>query len=178
MDSNAVLQDFALQDIAPQGAGAKDISDTKKRALRILGKRSFSEREMIKRLTGKGEDTEDAENTVRWLAEMGYIDDRNYAAQIVNHYAAKGYGQARIRDELSQRGIPRDMWDEQLSVLDETVQIDTAIEYLQKKYRSSELADRDNIRRATQALVRRGFSYDEAHSAVKRFLELCAEELE
>jgi len=145
------------------------IEDTKKRALRILGNRSFSEREMLKRLTGKGESQEDAEETVKWLVDLGYINDCDYATLIVRHYSAKGYGMARIRDELYKRGIPRDLWDEKLDELDDTDVGDAALEFLSKKLRGS--TDKDDLRRACDALVRRGFSYDEARSAVNRYLD-------
>jgi len=150
------------------------IDATKKRALRILGNRSFSEQEMLKRLTGKGESQDNAEETVRWLVELGYINDSAYAGLIVSHYSAKGYGGARIKDELYKRGIPRGLWDEQLSVLDEEDMSDCALEFLRKKLRGSE--DKDDLRRASAALVRRGYSYDDARVAMNRYLESLDEE--
>ena len=43
--------------------------------------------------------------TVAWLVGLGYINDREYAGMVVRHYAAKGYGARRVRDELRRRGI-------------------------------------------------------------------------
>ena len=150
-----------------------DLESTKKRALRILGSRNFSEQEMHKRLVGKGETEEDATETVRWLVELGYIDDSNYATLIVSHYTQKGYGESRVKEELYKRGIPRDLWDEKLAELEDAQTNDAALEFLGKKLRGSE--DKDDLRRAKEALVRRGFSYDEANAAVNRYLE-CREE--
>jgi len=146
------------------------LEKTKKRALRILGNRSFSEKEMLKRLTEKGETREDSEETVRWLVELGYINDNDYATLIIRHYSGKGYGIARIKDELYKRGIPRDLWDEKLAELDDVELSDTALEFLQKKLRGSD--DKDDIRRASAALVRRGYSYDDVKSTINRYLEL------
>ena len=146
-----------------------NLESTKKRALRILGNRNFSEQEMQKRLTSKGETQENAEETVKWLVELGYINDSDYAALIVRHYSAKGYGLSRIRDELYKRGIPRDLWDERLAEINETDMLDTAHEFLRKKLRGSN--DKNDLRRASDALVRRGFSYDDARAAVSRYLE-------
>ena len=145
------------------------IEETKKRALRMLGKRSFSEQEMQKRLVEKGESSENAEETVRWLVELGYINDFDYATLIVRHYSGKGYGVTRIKDELYKRGIPRDFWDEKLAELDDSELNDTALGFLQKKLRGS--TDKDDIRRASDALVRRGYSYNDAKTAVNRYLE-------
>jgi len=152
---------------------SKDISDTKKRALRMLAKRNFSESEMSKRLIEKGETQEDAEETVRWLTQLGYIDDSNYAALIVNHYAKRGYGKARIKEELYKRGIARDMRDEKLALIDENEGEYAALELLRKKLKGSE--DKDDLRRARDALVRRGFSYDDANSAISAYLSARSE---
>jgi len=146
-----------------------DPESTKKRALKILGNRSFSEQEMFKRLTGKGETEENAAEAVRWLVELGYINDHDYAVLIVRHYSAKGYGVARIRDELYKRGIPRDLWDEKLDEINEDEMEDAALAFLKKKLRGSD--DKDDLRRASDALVRRGYSYDDARAVVSRYLE-------
>jgi len=125
------------------------LEETKKRALRILGKRSFSEREMYERLVGKGETAENSEETVRWLVELGYINDSDYATLIVRHYFGKGYGAARIKDELYKRGVPRDYWDEKLSELDDCGQEDHAMDFIRKKMRGS--VNKDNLRRASNS---------------------------
>jgi len=147
----------------------QDLESTKKRALKILGNRNYSEQEMRKKLTGKGESEENAEEAVRWLVELGYIDDSNYAGQIVRHYTSKGYGEARVRAELFKRGIPRDLWDEKLAEIDDDETDDFALEFLRSKLRGSD--DKDDLRRASDALVRRGFSYDDARAAIGRYLE-------
>jgi len=145
------------------------LEDTKKRALKILGNRNFSEQGMLKRLTSKGESEENAAETVSWLVELGYINDSDYATLIVRHYASKGYGEARIRDELFRRGIPRVIWEEKLAEVDSTEVNDAAQEFLIKKLRGS--GDKDDLRRASDALVRRGYSFEDAAAAVKRYLE-------
>jgi len=145
-----------------------DLESTKKRALKILGNRNFSELEMFKRLTGKGETEENASETVQWLVELGYINDPDYATLIVRHYASKGYGIARIRDELYKRGIPRELWGEKLEEVNDDEMDDVAFEFLMKKLKGND--DKEDIRRASDALVRRGFSYEDARTAVNRYL--------
>ena len=146
-----------------------NIDSTKKRALKILGNRNYSEQEMFKRLTGKGETEENSAETVRWLVDLGYINDADYATLIVRHYTAKGYGVARIRDELYKRGITRDLQEEKLDEINDDVIDDAALEFLKKKLKGSD--DKDDLRRAKEALVRRGFSFDDARVAVNRYLE-------
>ena len=146
-----------------------NIEDTKKRALKILGSRNFSEQEMLKRLTGKGETEENSAEAVRWLVELGYINDSDYATLIVRHYSAKGYGVVRIRDELYKRGISRELQEEKLDEINDEEIGDAALEFLKKKLKGSE--DKDDLRRATEALARRGFSFDDARAAMNRYLE-------
>jgi len=135
--------------------------------MQILSKRDISAREMEKRLIEKGESSETARETVEWLVEIGYIDDSKYAAQIVRHYTAKGYGIHRVKDELYRRGISREIWDEALSELSGTD--DAAVAFLEKKLKGSR--DKDDLRRASDALCRRGFSYEEAKTAINKYLE-------
>ncbi|MDR2589671.1 MAG: recombination regulator RecX [Oscillospiraceae bacterium] len=146
-----------------------DTERIRKRALKILGNRNYSEQEMYKKLISKGEDSKISTETVEWLVELGYINDTNYADLIVNHYITRGYGEARIREELYKRGIPRDLWDEKLSIIDTTDVEDAAFEFLCKKLKGS--TDKDDIRRATDALVRRGYSYDNAKVSIRKYLE-------
>jgi len=147
----------------------KDKESIKKRALRILGSRNMSAGDMEQRLVSKGELPEDAAETVKWLEDMGAINDKEYASLIVRHYCAKGYGPARVRDELYKRKIPRELWDEALGEADNEDTADAALEFLNKKLRGS--TEKDDLRKAGDALIRRGFSYEESRTAVKKYTE-------
>ena len=143
------------------------LTSAKKRSLRILGSRNMSRREMTTRLVQKGEDAETARETAEWLASIGAINDEEYARMIVRHYEAKGYGIARIKDELYKRGIERDMWEAALEEFSGTD--DAAYSFLERKLRG-DVADKDEIRRATNALYRRGFSWGDINSALTRYI--------
>ena len=144
-----------------------DLSSAIACALRIIGKRSLSASDMEKRLIDKGETPLAAKQTVEWLEEIGAIDDNKYADEIVRHYYSKGYGMARIRDELFRRGISREIWED---ALDSISQMESgAQDYVEKKLKGS--CDKDELRKVTNALCRRGFSYEEAREAVKSYLE-------
>ena len=154
------------------------ISETNKqsksriRAVKILGNRSFSAREMEKRLVNKGDSPETAHDTVMWLERIGAVNDAEYAAAIVRYYTNKGYGPSRIRDELYRRGIPRDLWDDARECADNSDGGDAAEEYIIKKLKGS--TDKNDLRRAADALCRRGFNYEEARAAVNKYLESLA----
>ena len=135
------------------------------RALRIIGARPMSEKELRDRLCEKGESPEDAEETVEWLRGMRLLDDAEYAAMCVRHYAAKGYGPARIRNELFRRGVPRELWDDAFEELPEQ---DDEIDRLLRRKLRGDVSDRDALRKATDYLYRRGFRSEDIRAAVER----------
>jgi len=144
------------------------------RALRILGSRAMSRRELVRSLTDKGEDEAAAEAAAEWAESLGLIDDREYAMAVVRHYAAKGYGLMRIRGELSRRGIDRSLWDEALSQLPEEME-EAAYQALEAILKGAP-GDKAKLRRAGQALARRGFSWSEIQRALRRYTEEFGEE--
>lgn len=140
----------------------------RERALRLIGARPMSCRELYNKLTEKGEEPEDAESCVSWLLERHYLDDGQYAAMIVRHYSAKGYGIQRIKNELYRRGVPKSCWDgafEEMPDMDDRV-----YRLLCSKLKSGE-PDRAEMKKATDSLYRRGFSWNEIKAAVNRFQE-------
>lgn len=138
----------------------------KSKALALLNKRDYSRMELIRRLTEKGFEEKDATETVDRLVELHLINDENYAAMIVRHYAAKGFGAQRIREELRRRYIPRELWDDALAQLSGGDQGAYAV--LLAKLKTSDPTP-DELRRAGDAVRRRGFSWEDTRAAVERF---------
>ena len=136
------------------------------RALNILGSRSLSRREIKDRLMKKGETEERAEETAAWLESAGFVNDAEYAAQLVRHYAAKEYGQARIRDELYRRGVPKELWKEALALAPEP---DDALDRLVARRLSGKQPDKKELGRLSAHLMRRGFSWEDIRSALDRY---------
>ena len=147
----------------------KALQSAKSRALKILGNRQMSAQDMQKRLIQKGESEENTVMTIEWLERIGAINDVHFSHAICGHYSAKGYGVARIKDELFKRGIPRELWDEALAAIEKAEMDGAAAGFLRKKLRGSR--EKDDIRRAVDALCRRGFSYEDARLAVAKYLE-------
>ena len=145
---------------------AAALSRTKERAMRVISARAMSERELYDRLVEKGETEANAAAAVAWLLDLHFLNDADYAAGLVRRCAAKGYGPRRARDELYRHKVPRELWDEALAELPE--QDDTVDRLLRSRLRSAE-PDRAELKRATDALVRRGFSWEEIKEAVERF---------
>ena len=148
-------------------------SRCRQRALRIIGARAMSVKELTDRLKEKGESPENAEDAAQWLLDMRLLDDAQYAAMCVRHYAAKGYGPGKIRNELYLRGIARELWDEALEELPEQ---GDRIDALLRRKLKSDTPDRAELRKAADYLYRRGFGRDEIHAALARYSELSEED--
>ena len=92
---------------------------------------------------------------------------------LVRHYAGKGYGKARIREEMRRRGVDRELWDAALEELPD--QSETLDRLIQKKCRG-DLSDRREVKRVSDSLLRRGFSWSEVKEALRRYTELLEDE--
>lgn len=144
-------------------------SGTRTQAANIIASRPLSKQELTKRLLQKGSDADDAQAAVDWLEKLGAVNDEAYAASVARHYAARGYGAARVREELRRRGVERELWDDALEELPESGEtLDTLI---RKKCRGG-LDDPKEQRRICGALMRRGFSWSEIKTAIGRYTEI------
>lgn len=129
----------------------------KMRAVRIVSASSVSKRDLEQRLIHKGEDPEQAKEAVAWMADLNLLDDRRTAEQIVHRCISKGYGISRAKQALYEKRIPKEYWQEVLE--DYPDQTEAIVAFLRSRLGSS-WEDRD-LRRAMDALVRRGHSYSE-----------------
>ena len=153
---------------------AQSFASCKERAVRILTASGLSKKELQKRLVQKGESEEDAEAAVSWLEELHLIDDLETAKQLVRSAGLRGYGRARAKSILYEKGIPKDLWDEALARIPA---MDDAIDrFLAAKLRGR-TADEKTIKKTIDALLRRGFSYGEIRDALRRY-EADLEDLE
>ena len=140
----------------------------KARALKLLEGRDYGRAELAAKLVEKGEEPEAAEQAAERMAELGFVNDENYAGMVVRHYAAKGFGRQRIREELRRRRLPRELWDAALEELPD--QAETADRLLEARLHGK-APEGDELRRACAYLLRRGFSWDEVREAAARLSE-------
>lgn len=148
---------------------AAKTSSVKATAANIIGSRALSRSELQRRLVRKGADEADAQAAADWLEDIGAVDDAAYAAAVARDYGRRGYGPQRVREELRRRGISRELWDEALSQLPDSAAVLDAL--IRKKCRG-DLSDPREVKRLSDALLRRGFSWGEVRAAVSRYVEL------
>lgn len=149
-----------------QNAGKR--SESRVKAAQLASGRMLSRKELTDKLSRKGIDLDTAEEAADWLESLGAVDDAAYAGVIARHYAASGYGPGRVRQELQKRGVPRELWDDALSQLPDSA--DAIDRFLQKKL-SGRTPDRTALKKLSDTLLRRGFSWSDIRPALNRLGE-------
>ncbi len=147
---------------------AAGVSNTKAAAADLIGKRAMSRRDLERKLREKGASEAEARYAAEWLEAIGALNDAEYAAALVRHCAQLGYGPARVREKLYEKGVPRELWDEALEELPaDGGQVE---DFLRSKLRGR-IPDEKEKRRLTNALLRRGFPWGEVKAAWRRMGE-------
>lgn len=141
---------------------ASEQLSAKMRAVRIISATNVSKRDLESRLIRKGEKPADAKQAVGWLEDLALLDDEKTAQQIVTSCISKGYGCARAKQMLYEKRIPRELWEQALE--DYPDQQERISAFL--KSRLTDESDQREIKRAVDALLRRGHSY----GAIRRAL--------
>lgn len=160
-------------DLREELTAAARLGAVKEKALDLIALRPRSRKELIDKLTARPRDRdkeplatrEEAEEAAAWLEELGYVDDGAYAKSLSEHYAAKGYGPAKIRDEFYRRGVPREHWEEALAGLEDPAEDIDA--FLRRKLKGD--ADPKALKRAADALARRGYRWEDIKDGLRRY---------
>ena len=155
--------EFSEEEFAAFQSAASRMS-AKMRAVRTVAASSVSKAELERRLIYKGEDPAHAKEAVSWMEEMHLVDDRNTAEQIVHSCISKGYGLARAKQALYEKRIPKEYWEEALE--DYPDQEERILSFLQSRLDGE--SDQREIKRAVDALIRRGHSYRNIREALNQ----------
>lgn len=139
--------------------------ELKSKAIELLMRKPQSRKELGRKLLEWEASQEEAEAICDRLEELGYLNEVEYAGRIVRHYAAKGFGERKIRDELYRRGVPRELWEDALAQVEDNSEAIDA--FLEKKLKGSR--DPKEIKKASDALARRGFRWPEISDALRRY---------
>lgn len=169
------LLDFGLRsgdeldaDTLSRLRAAAGVSNVKASAADLIGKRAMSRRDLERKLQEKGATQAEARYAAEWLEAIGALDDGEYAALLVRHYSQMGYGPARVREKLREKGIPRELWEDALAAMPDPAEaIDV---FLQAKCRGA--LDQREKKRLSDALLRRGFAWADIRAGLARLEEI------
>ena len=143
----------------------------KMRAVRIVSASSVTKRDLEQRLVHKGEDPDQAKEAVPWMSDLNLLDDSRVAEQVVQRCISRGYGLQRAKQALYEKKVPKQYWEDALA--DYPDQLEKIVDFLRD--RLGEEYDERELKRAIDALMRRGHSYAVIRKALNR-LQLDQEE--
>ncbi len=147
-------------------------SGLKAKTLDLLSRKPQSRKELERKLQEWEASEEESAAICDRMEELGYLNDAAYAERVVRHYSAKGYGVKKLRDELYRRGVPRDLWDEALQQAEDPAD---AIDAFVEKKLAGKTPDRKELKKVSDALARRGYSWSEISAALDRYSAECEE---
>jgi regulatory protein len=149
--------------------------DIRAYALRLLGQRSYTTRNLRQKLLRKEFPAEETESLIERLAENGLLDDRKFALSFArSRLTTSSASPRRVRQLLMQKGINSAIADEAVAEVLVEEEIDTAAalkRVASKKFATMAGLERDVIRRRLSGfLARRGYDLDEIRSVVADLL--------
>lgn len=134
---------------------ASEALSARMRAVRIISASNVSKKDLESRLIHKGEKPSDAKQAVSWLEELNLLDDEKTAEQLVHSCISKGYGPAKAKQVLYEKRIPKELWEAALADYpDQSAHIASFL-----KTKIIDPSDQRMVKRAVDALLRRGHSY-------------------
>lgn len=138
-------------------------------ALRYLGVRLRSRRELCDYLKRKDCDETDIEVALDRLEELGLVDDLKFAeAWVRDRMAVRPRSKLRLSQELAAKGVARDVVDSALGGVESTQELDTLKALIERKNRSGGYSDE---RKLLAYLQRQGYRWDLIKEAVKQLKE-------
>jgi len=155
--------ELSTEDISRLRIAAGQMS-AKMRAVRIVAASNVSGKDLEQRLIRKGESAVQAKEAVQWMQDLNLVDDKRTAEQLVESCIRKGYGLSRAKQLLYEKRIPKELWEEALEQYPD--QTDRIEEFLRSRLQGS-WQERD-LKRAIDALLRRGHSYSDIRQALDR----------
>lgn len=146
----------------PPGAPVFDVG------LRLLARRAHSRHELRQRLARRGYPETEIEDAIVRLAELGYLDDRQFAAGHVRRRSVV-LGPLALSAELAARGVDRVAAREAVATFDPDSQLEAAGRLAARLAGSKPFAGyKELLDRVGPKLVRRGFTPAVARAACSR----------
>ena len=147
-------------------AAPGSLEELKARALRYLVRREHSRAELVRKLAPHAESHEALNAVVDLLLSKKQLSDERFAEERARSLSRK-YGAAKIRQDLTSKGISQELADRAAAGLNET---EKARAILARKYRAPAATREERAKRA-RFLQGRGFSGDVIRRLVLRVEE-------
>jgi regulatory protein len=158
------------QEAVERSQAEEDPAEVRRRAresaVRILGRREHSQKELTRKLKQREFSEEVVEQTLGWLSEHDLLNEQRFASEYARMRAGRGYGPQRILQELRERGIAEQEAREALDALELDWWV-AAAEVRRRKFGVALPDELAEIAKQQRFLQYRGFSAEQARAAVQ-----------
>lgn len=162
----SLISEEALDELIHQS----QILIAKERALRLLSARSYTSKALKEKLMRDVGEAE-ADIIIERMQDLGLIDDEDYAIRYAKDCInLRGYSHKRLVGALYQKGISREVIEATLARLGQEDQERQVVKLVEKKY-INKIDDEANLRKTINAIMRKGFSYDEIKKVLNNINE-------
>ncbi|EKQ56244.1 MAG: hypothetical protein A370_02135 [Clostridium sp. Maddingley MBC34-26] len=144
----------------------------KEAGLRIIERTYKTEKELREKLKLKGYEDNAVDYCIDFLKKYNYINDTNYSKAFIND-KLNSMGSQKIRYALIQKGISREIIDEELTNLSTENEKIVAFNIGKKKYNSIIKNETDEYKisgKLYRYLISKGYSIDITNSVVKEIM--------
>lgn len=150
-----------------------DYMRAKSRALWYLDRMDYTEKALFEKLVQKGFDKRACSRVLAKLCELDLVNDRRYGERLAERLLESGISKRAALQKMLLKGLSIDLAKSLLETceVDEVSQITAVIE---KKY-ARKLSEDNGYQKVYAALVRKGFSYSDVKTALKKYTELLEE---
>ena len=135
-----------------------EVKSAFEKSLDYLGRRMYTKKELIERLTQKGYTKEVSEKVIEKLEEYRYIDDKLFAKQFFqsNPHLSKKV----LKGKLMQKGVANDIISEIIDERTGESEFDLCLLQAKKYLKSKKINDIKDIQKMQASLARKGFDFD------------------
>lgn len=162
LEENMDISDDVFEEIYRGILGKR----VKKRAMFLLEKMDRTKHQLEDKLKSNAYPQELIDEAIAYVESYGYLDDKRYAENYIG-FRQNTKSRTRIKMELFQKGVDKEIIEEALNIAYENDEIDMIKQILKKKkYYDNEL-DLDKKRKLHQSLLRKGFKNSDIKHAMK-----------
>ena len=148
-----------------------EVKSAFEKSLDYLGRRMYTKKELIERLTQKGYTKEVSEKVIEKLEEYRYIDDKLFAKQFFqsNQHLSKRV----LQGKLVQKGVSNEIISEIINERTGESEFELCLLQAKKYLKSKKINDIKDIQKMQASLARKGFDFDTIKKVCKITTESC-----
>jgi len=140
-----------------------ELKDVRRVALALLARRDHSETEMCRKLQKKGFADDAIRHVLDEFIREKWLNNARFIEHYVAHRRGKGFGPLRIRGELLERGLSKELIDPCLKITDNAWLADVS-EVFRKRFKNRMPHDLKTRAAQMRFLYSRGFTSEQIES--------------